>query len=184
MLQSMGWQRISQDPATEQQHYLTWPSQVASSVVKNPQKMQEMWVQSHGQKDPLEKEMATHSSISCLEKSMERGAWWAIPHGVAKPWTQLSMHVCIHTHTQSDLIESSWIHTCTSAVTLLQYTVLVAACKDLDSLKYVAGKESGISLEPIVQSLSAVQLCEPVGLSKPSLPVLRYLPEFAQVHSH
>ena len=25
--------------------------------------MQEMWVQSLGQKDPLEKEMATHSSI-------------------------------------------------------------------------------------------------------------------------
>ena len=87
-------------------------------------------------------------------------------------------------HTQSDLIESSWIHTCTSAITLLQYTVLVEACKDLDSLKYVAGKESSISLEPIVQLLSAVQLCEPVGLSKQSLPVLRYLLEFAQVHSH
>ena len=27
------------------------------------QKMKEMWVQSLGQEDPLEKEMATHSSI-------------------------------------------------------------------------------------------------------------------------
>ena len=34
-----------------------WP------VVKNLPAMQEMWVQSLGQEDPLEKEMATHSSI-------------------------------------------------------------------------------------------------------------------------
>ena len=26
---------------------------------------------------------------SCLEKSMDRGAWWAIVHGVAKSWTRL-----------------------------------------------------------------------------------------------
>ena len=25
--------------------------------------------------------MATHSSISCLEYSMDRGAWWATVHG-------------------------------------------------------------------------------------------------------
>ena len=33
------------------------------SVVKNPPAMQETWVASLGWKDPLEKEMATHSSI-------------------------------------------------------------------------------------------------------------------------
>ena len=27
---------------------------------------------------------------SCLENSMDRGAWWATVHGVAKGWTQLS----------------------------------------------------------------------------------------------
>ena len=32
-------------------------------MVKNLPEMQETWVQSVGQKDPLEKEMATHSSI-------------------------------------------------------------------------------------------------------------------------
>ena len=32
------------------------------SVVKNPLAMQETWVQFLGQEDPLEKEMATHSS--------------------------------------------------------------------------------------------------------------------------
>ena len=33
------------------------------SAVKNPFAMQEMWVQSLGQKEPLEEGMATHSSI-------------------------------------------------------------------------------------------------------------------------
>ena len=32
-------------------------------AVKNPSVLQETWVQSLGQEDPLEKEMATHSSI-------------------------------------------------------------------------------------------------------------------------
>jgi len=27
---------------------------------------------------------------SCLENPMDRGAWWAIVHGVAKSWTRLS----------------------------------------------------------------------------------------------
>ena len=35
---------------------------------------------------------------SCLENSMDREVWWAIVHGVAKSWTQLSMRV--HTHNQ------------------------------------------------------------------------------------
>ena len=37
------------------------------SVVKNPPAMQETWVRSLGQEDPLEKEMATHSSILAWE---------------------------------------------------------------------------------------------------------------------
>ena len=34
-----------------------------AQTVKNPPAMWETWVQSLGQEDPLEKEMATHSSI-------------------------------------------------------------------------------------------------------------------------
>jgi len=37
------------------------------SVVENPPAMQETQVQSLGQEDPLEKEMATHSSILAWE---------------------------------------------------------------------------------------------------------------------
>jgi len=57
-------------------------------VVKNLplplQVTQEMWVQSLGEKDPLQKDMATHS---CLENSMDRGTWWDTVHGVAKSQT-------------------------------------------------------------------------------------------------
>ena len=35
----------------------------SGSAVKIPPEMQEMWVQFLGQEDPLEKEMAIHSSI-------------------------------------------------------------------------------------------------------------------------
>ena len=53
---------------------LTWASLVAQSV-KNLLAVQETPVQSLGGKDPLEKEMATHSSILGLENLMDRGAW-------------------------------------------------------------------------------------------------------------
>ena len=39
----------------------------SSSVVKNPPAMQEMWVQPLDQEDPLEKGMATFSSILAWE---------------------------------------------------------------------------------------------------------------------
>ena len=41
-----------------------------------------------GQEDSLGKEMAL--SYSCLENSMDRGAWWAIVHRVIKSQTRLS----------------------------------------------------------------------------------------------
>ena len=52
-------------------------------MVKNLPAMQETWVQSLDREDPLEKEMATHSSIL---------AWripWTEEPGVAKRWTWL-----------------------------------------------------------------------------------------------
>ena len=56
-------------------------------MVKNLLEMQETQVQYMGQEDPMEKGMTTYSS---LEKSMDKGAWWATVHGVAKSWTWLS----------------------------------------------------------------------------------------------
>ena len=52
---------------------------------------QEIQVRSLGWEDPLEEEMATHSSNSCLGNPMDRGAWQATVQGVAKSWTQLTI---------------------------------------------------------------------------------------------
>ena len=55
-----------------------------------------MRVRSLGGKDPLEKGMATHSSILVWRIPMDRGAWQAIVHGVVKSRTRLSdlAHTC------------------------------------------------------------------------------------------
>jgi len=42
-------------------------------MVKNLPTMQDAWIGSLGQENPLEKEMTTHFS-SCLENPMDRGA--------------------------------------------------------------------------------------------------------------
>ena len=43
--------------------------------VKHLPAMQETWVQSLGQEDPLEKEIATHSSTLTWKNPMDREAW-------------------------------------------------------------------------------------------------------------
>ena len=64
------------------------PSQVVL-VVKNQPANAETKVQSLSGEDPLEKGMATHSSILGLENPMDRGAWWATVRGIEKSRTQL-----------------------------------------------------------------------------------------------
>ena len=51
------------------------------------QEMQELQVQFLSREDPLEEEMATHSSILTMGNPMVRGAWWATVHGIATSWT-------------------------------------------------------------------------------------------------
>ena len=62
-------------------------------ALKNPrlpiQETQEMQVRSLSQEDPLEEEMATHSSILAW-KIPRTGTWRATVHGVAMSQTQLS----------------------------------------------------------------------------------------------
>ena len=66
-----------------------WASLVAQ-LVKNPPAMQEISVQFLGLEDPLEEGMATQSSILAWRLPMDRGAWRATVHGVAKNQIQLS----------------------------------------------------------------------------------------------
>ena len=51
------------------------------------QESQERQVQSLGREDPLEEENGNPLQYSCLKNSMNRGAWQATVHGVAKSRT-------------------------------------------------------------------------------------------------
>ena len=68
-----------------------------TQTVKNLPAMQN-WVRSLGWEDPLEEGMATHSSILAWKIPMDRGAWQATVHRVAKSRTQLSDYA----HSTSD----------------------------------------------------------------------------------
>ena len=72
-------------------HELGFPG---GSVVRNPPLMQETWTQSLGQENPLEKELASHSSVLAWRISMNRGAWWATVYRVTRSWTGLQ---CVQT---------------------------------------------------------------------------------------
>ena len=67
---------------------------LVAQMVKNPPTMQETQVRSLVWEDPLEKEMATHSSILAYRILLteEPGGLWSMG---SQRWTQLS-----HTHTQ------------------------------------------------------------------------------------
>ena len=63
---------------------------LVAQTVKNPPAKWETWVQSLVWEGPLEEGMATHSRILAWRIRMDRGAWQATVHGVAKSQTRLS----------------------------------------------------------------------------------------------
>ena len=64
---------------------MSWASPVAQ-MVKNLAAMQETQVQSLGWEDPGEGN-GNPLHCSCLENSVDTGAWWATVHGVTKSQT-------------------------------------------------------------------------------------------------
>ena len=77
-----------------------------SLVVKHLPEVWETQVRSLGQEDPLEKEMATHSSILAWKIPMDRGAWWATVHGVTElDTTEHSTTGCLEMYKRF----SSWL---------------------------------------------------------------------------
>ena len=57
---------------------------LVTQLVKNLPSVLETRVQFLGQEDPLEKELATHSSILAWRIPMDGGPWQATVHGVAR----------------------------------------------------------------------------------------------------
>ena len=59
-----------------------WGASLVAQWVKNLSAMQGTRIRCLGQEDPLEEEMATHSSILTWRTPMDRGVWQATVHGV------------------------------------------------------------------------------------------------------
>ena len=70
--------------------FLLLRDSLVAQMVKKPPAMGETRVQSLGWEDPLEKGMATHSSILAWKISWTEAAWRVTVHGVSKSWTRLS----------------------------------------------------------------------------------------------
>ena len=60
--------------------YIYWASLVAQTM-KNSPAMQETWIQSLRWEDPMEEDVATHSSVFAWRLPMDRGAWRATVFG-------------------------------------------------------------------------------------------------------
>ena len=70
--------------------FLTATASLVAQTVKNLPSRQKTRVQFLGPEDPLKEGKATNSSILAWRLPMDRGAWWATVHGVARSRTRLS----------------------------------------------------------------------------------------------
>ena len=59
---------------------------LVAQTIKNLPAMQETWVRSLSWEDPLEQGIATHCGILAWRIPIDRRAWQAIFHGLAKSW--------------------------------------------------------------------------------------------------
>ena len=58
------------------------------------------------QEDPLEKKNGNPLQYFCQENPMDRKAWWATVHGIAK--SDMSEHVCMHAHNLHPFMGLPW----------------------------------------------------------------------------
>ena len=125
--------------------------------------MRETWVRSLGRKDPLEKEMATHSSILA----------WRIP------WTEEPGRL---QSTGLQRVGHEWATSPISYLILLNYIFISRIHKWIAFIKYINKDITVIVHCSVCQS--CLILCNPMDCSTPGFPILHYLPEFAQNHVH
>ena len=74
---------------------------LVAQLVKNPLAMQEPWVRSLGWEDPLEKGLATHSSVFAW-----RIPWTEEPGGLQSMGSQRVRHDCMTEHAHTGFIRN------------------------------------------------------------------------------
>ena len=136
-----------------------------AQMVKYLPVMQETWVRSLSQEDPLEKEMATHSSILAGESRGQRSlvdySSWGYKESDMTKWLTDTDH---DLYVFSKLIKFCYILPLQSPLHLLFPFYL--------------------SVQFSLVTQSCLILCDPMNRSTPGLPVRHHLPEFTQTHVH
>ena len=108
--------------------------------------------------------MATYSSILAGKNPMDRGAWWALVHGVPKSQTGLYTLT-----TKMNVLGPSWAQKGFPPCSGLFHLGLVVIC----------GRCCFCSVSQLCPTL-----WDPMDCSTPGFPVPHYLPELAQTHVH
>ena len=143
-------------------------------MVKCLPAMQETWVQSWGQEDPLEKEMAIHS---CLENAMGGGAWSATVPGVAKSRTRLSDFTVTFFLNFSDRLSLSLVY-----FQLLHGKSLCPPCFSVSFFSCLEADTGSIFKD---HQASVYNVMKPIGFSFLSLhPFECHLPPASKEFSH
>ena len=88
--------------------YVSFWASLVAQMVKRLSAMQETQIWSLGWEDPLQKGMATHTNISCLENSMDRGVWWATVHGVESKTTLWASQVALMVK-NAPAVQETWV---------------------------------------------------------------------------
>ena len=83
---------FKEEKATGHHTIAQWASQVTQAV-RNLPALQETWIRSLGQEDPLEKEMATHSGILAAESHGQRSLVGCSPWGCRE--SDATEHACM-----------------------------------------------------------------------------------------
>ena len=140
--------------------------------------MQETKVQSPGWEDPLEKEVATHSSIPAWKiplievparlESISSQSWM---------WLKLLNHNFISWRAVLSLTASP-----NMAITFTSYNLISVS----GSCWVLEGNFSKLTVKFQFSSVaqSCRTLCDPMNRSTPGLPVHHQLPDFTQTHIH
>ena len=121
-----------------------------------------------------------------LGKSMERGIWWTIVHGVTWSQTQLSTHTLrVPGMCQTDLILLGRMKFMVKEGTSnLKHLFFLRCLKRSNHTFKVKTWRISTTTPCCSVAKSCLTLCDPMDRSTPGFPVLHYLLEFAQTHVH
>ena len=123
---------------------------------------------------------------SCLENSMNRGAWWATAHRVTKSRTWLTNIFTFHFHgkpTASIILSGKNLNAFPLRSGTRQGCLLSPFLFNICTVGSSQGKQAR-KWDPFISVQSGLTLRDPMGRSTPGVPVHHHLLEFAQTHVH